>query len=69
MVRLPHASHDNVPIVVTVPSTTPTVVRTPTPIPPPLVAPTRYVSPLLTHFNPCAGCGSADDAHFPGCTL
>ena len=69
MVRLPQASHDNIPIVVTVPNTTPIVARTPTPIPPPLVAPTRYISPLLTHFNPCAGCGSADDDHFPGCTL
>ena len=68
-VRLPQASHDNVPIVITVPNTTPIVARTPTPIPPLLVAPTRYVSPLLTHFNPCAGCGSADDDHFPGCTL
>ena len=69
MVRLPQASHDNVPIVVAVPNTTPIVARPATPIPPPLVAPTHYVSPLLTHFNPCAGCGSADDGHFSGCTL
>ena len=68
-VRLPHALHDNTPIVVTVPSATPTMVRTPTPIPPPLIAPTRYVSPLLTHFNPCVRCGSANDTHFPGCTM
>ena len=64
----PHALHDNTPIVVTVPNATPTVERIPTPIPPPLVAPVRYVSPLLTQFNPCVGCGSADNNHFPGCT-
>ena len=69
MVRLPQASHNNVPIVVTVPNTTPVVARPATPIPPPLVAPTRYVSPLLSAFNPCPGCGSADDGHFSGCTL
>ena len=68
-VWIPHALHDNVPIVVTVPNATPAVVCTPTPIPPPLVAPVRYVSPLLAHFNPCIECGSADDTHFPGCTM
>ena len=67
-VRIPHALHDNAPIVVTVPNTTPAVVRTPTPIPPPLVAPIHYVSPLLTRFDPCVECGSATDGHFPGCT-
>ena len=68
-VQIPHALHDNAPIVVTVPNTTPAVVCTPTPIPPPLVAPIRYVSPLLAHFNPCVECGSADNTHFPGCTM
>ena len=84
-VRLPQASHDNVPIVV--PTSTPTVVRdnvsivapasTPTtvarrpdtPIPSPLVPPPRYVSPLLSGFNPCPSCGSADDTHYRECTL
>ena len=68
-VRLPQASHNNVPIVVTIPNTTPVVARPATPIPPPLVAPPRYVSPLLSAFNPCPGCGSADVGHFSGCTL
>ena len=68
-VRIPHALHDNAPIVITVPNTTPAVVRTPTPIPPPLVAPICYVSLLLTHFNPCVRCGSADDTHFSSCTM
>ena len=67
MVCLPQASHNNVPIVVAVPNTA--VDRTPTPIPPPLVALTRYVSPLLSTFTPCSGCSSANDDHFPGCTL
>ena len=67
-VRIPHMLHDNTPIVVTVPNATPMVEHIPTPILPPLVAPVRYVSPLLTQFNPCVGCGSADDNHFPGCT-
>ena len=68
-VRLPHASHDNIPIVIPAPSTTPVIVRPDTPIPPPLVIPSCYVSPLLSTFNPCPGCASADDNHFPGCTL
>jgi hypothetical protein len=67
-VRLPHASHDNVPIVV--PTSTPTADRRPdTPIPPPLIPPPRYVSPLLPVFNPCPSCGSADNTHYRECTL
>ena len=67
-VHLPHASLDNIPIVV--PASTETLVLRPdTPIPPPLVVPQRYVSPLLPHFNPCPGCGSADNNHFRECTL
>ena len=68
-VRLPHASHDNIPIVVPAPNTTPVIVRPDTPIPPPLVNPPRYVSPLLPTFDPCPGCGSADGTHFHECTL
>ena len=68
-VRLPHASHDNIPIVVPTPSVTPTVVRPDAPIPPPLVIPQRYVSPLLPNFDPCPNCGSADGTHFRECTL
>ena len=68
-IRLPQASHDNIPIVVAVPNTTPIIAHPDTPIPPPLVAPPRYVSPLLSTFNPCSGCGSANGNHFPGCTL
>ena len=68
IVQIPHTFHDNAPIVVTVLNATPTMVCTPTPIPPPLVAPTRYVSPILTRFDPCVKCGSATDGHFPGCT-
>ena len=68
-VRLPHASHDNIPIVIPAPNTTPIIIRPDTPIPPPLVIPPRYVSPLLPTFNPCPGCASADDNHFPRCTL
>ena len=67
-VQIPHAFHDNTPIVVTVPNVTPIIERTPTPIPPLLVAPVQYVSPILTQFDPCIGCGSAIDGHFPGCT-
>ena len=68
-VRLPHASHDNVPIVV--PTSTPTAVdrRPDTPIPSSLVPPPRYVSPLLPVFNPCPSCGSADNTHYRECTL
>ena len=67
MVRLPHASHDNIPIVVPVADTTPVVARSATPIPPLVGTLTCYVSPLLSTFNPCPGCGS--DGHFSGCTL
>ena len=68
-VRLPHASHDNIPIVIPTPNPTPVIVRPDTPIPPPLAAPPRYVSPLLSTFNPCPSCGSADGTHFRECTL
>ena len=68
-VHLPHASHDNIPIVVPASSVPPTVVWPDTPIPPPLVVPQRYVSPLLPHFDPCPSCGSADGTHFHECTL
>ena len=68
-VRLPHASHDNIPLVVPASSVTPTVVRPGTPMPPPLVNPPRYVSPLLSAFDPCPDCGSADGTHFRECTL
>ena len=77
-VRLPHASHDNVPIVIptsntpiVVPTPTPTAVdrRPDTPIPSSLVPPPRYVSPLLPVFNPCPSCGSADNTHYRECTL
>ena len=67
-VRLPHASLDNIPIVVPAPIETP-VLRPDTPIPPPIVIPQRYVSSLLPHFNPCPGCASADGTHFRECTL
>ena len=70
-VWLPQAQHDNVLITVTVPNTTPvvtpTVVRTPTLIPLASTSITRYVSPLVIRFNPCAGCGSAD-GHLPRCS-
>ena len=66
--RLPHASLDNIPIVVPASNVTP-VPRPDTPIPPPLVIPQRYVSPLLPHFDPCPSCGSADGTHFRECTL
>ena len=71
VVRLLQAHHNNAPIVVTTPRvtpiTTPIVVRIPTPIPTTSNSLVRYVSPLITRFNPCSGCGSADN-HFPGCT-
>ena len=69
LVRLPHASLDNIPIVVPASNTTPVITQPDTPIPPPLVAPPRYVSPLLSAFDPCPNCGSADGAHFRECTL
>ena len=69
VVRLPHASLDNIPIVVPASNTTPVITRPDTPIPPPLVAPPRYVSPLLSTFDPCPSCGSADGTHFRECTL
>ena len=68
-VRLPHASHDNIPIAIPAPNTTPVIVRPDTPIPPPLVTQTRYVSLLLSTFDPCPGCGSANGNHYSGCTL
>ena len=68
-VRLPHASHDNIPIVIPTPNTTSAIIRPDTPIPPPLAIPPRYVSPLLSTFDPCPGCGSADGTHFRECTL
>ena len=68
IVRIPHTFHDNAPIVVTVPSAAPAVVRTPTPFPSSTAPPVRYVSPLLTEFDPCTACGSAVDGHYPGCT-
>ena len=67
-VRLPHATLDNIPIVVPAPIDTPAL-RPDTPIPPPIVVPQRYVSPLLPLFDPCPGCGSADGTHFRECTL
>ena len=67
-VRLPHASLDNIPIVVPASNETP-VLWPDTPIPPPLVVPQRYISPLLPHFDPCPNCGSADGTHFRECTL
>ena len=67
-VCLPHASLDNIPIVVPASNETP-VLRPDTPIPPPLVVPQRYISPLLPHFNPCPNGGSADGTHFRECTL
>ena len=70
-VQLPQAHHDNLPIVVTIPrvapTVTPTVARTPTPIPSTSTSLVRYISPLVTRFNPCTGCGSTD-GHFPGCS-
>ena len=70
-VRLPQTHHDNAPIVVTAPhvtpDVTPVVVHTPTPIPTTSNSLVRYVSPFVTRFNPCSGCGSTDD-HFPGCS-
>ena len=68
-IRLPHASHDNVPIVVPTSNPTPVNRHPDTPIPPPLVPPPRYVSSLLPTFNPCPSCGSADDTHYHECTL
>ena len=58
---IPHTHHDNI----SLPVTTPVVVCIPTPIPPTSI--THYISPLITRFNPCAGCGSTD-GHLPGCT-
>ena len=60
---IPHAHHDNTPL----PVTTPAVIRIPTPIPSVSTSTTRYISPLIIRFNPCAGCGSAN-GHLPGCT-
>ena len=68
-VRLLHASHDNIPIVIPAPNITPTIVRPDTPIPPSLATSTRYVSLLLSTFDPCPGCGSANGNHYSGCTL
>ena len=67
-VRLPHATLDNIPSVVPTSSTT-LVPRPDTPIPPPLIIPQRYVSSLLSHFDPCPNCGSADGNHYRECTL
>ena len=69
LVRLPHTSLDNIPIVIPASRTTPIITRPDTPIPPPLVAPPRYISPLLSTFDPCPSCGSADGTHFRECTL
>ena len=69
LVRLPHASLDNTPIVVPAPTATPIITRPDTPIPPLLAAPPRYVSPLLSTFDPCPSCSSADGTHFRECTL
>ena len=66
---LPHASLDNVPIVVPVSTTAPVITRPDTPIPPSLIAPPRYVSPLISTFDPCPSCSSADGTHFRECTL
>ena len=40
---------------------------TPLPIPIPPLSVTRYVSPQVTHFDPCPYCGTNEDDHFPGC--
>ena len=65
--RIPHTLHNNAPLPITTSSTTPTIVRIPTPIPPASTSVTRYVSLLITWFNPCTSCGSAD-GHLPGCS-
>ena len=39
--------------------------RTDTPIPGPST--TRFISPLMTNFQPCPRCGSNTEGHFPGC--
>ena len=65
---IPHTYHDNAPLPVTTPNTTPTVVCVPTPVPPTSTSVTHYVSPLVIRFNPCTGCGSAD-GHLPGCSI
>ena len=61
--QIPHTHHDNTPL----PITNLVVVCIPTPIPPTSTSTTRYISPLVIQFNPCASCGSAD-GHLPGCT-
>ena len=58
--RILHTHHDNTPLSITAP----VVVRIPTPIPPTSI--THYVSPLITQFNPCISCSSAD-SHLPDC--
>ena len=66
--HIPHTHHDNAPLPVITPSTTPIVIRIPTPIPPANTSITCYVSPLVIQFNPCASCGSAD-RHPPSCSV